>query len=75
MMLMIACVTCQNNSALGGSDAVGWSIFFLLIVILAMVGLVAFFMVRLAIRAKKCSREEELSLLAEHSLSHQNQSF
>jgi hypothetical protein len=40
-----------------------------------MVGLVAFFMVRLAIRAKKCSREEELSLLAEHSLSHQNQSF
>jgi len=74
-MPMIACVTCQNNSALGGSDAVGWSIFFLLIVILAMVGLVAFFMVRLAIKAKKCSREEELSMLAEHSLPNQNQSF
>jgi len=75
MMLMIACVTCQSNSALGGTDAVGWSIFFLLIVILAMVGLVSFFMVRLAIRAKKYAHEEDQSLLSEHSLPHQNQPF
>lgn len=58
-MIPIACVTCQANSALGGSDAIGWSIFFLLIVILGMVGSVVFFMVRLAIRANREAQLEQ----------------
>jgi preprotein translocase subunit YajC len=36
----------------GGGDAAGWSIFFLLIVILAMIGVVSFFMIRIARREK-----------------------
>jgi hypothetical protein len=66
---MLSCVTCQANSALGGNDAVGWSIFFLLIVILLVAATVVFFMVRLAIRAKKYALEEEAALLAESSVS------
>jgi hypothetical protein len=34
----LACATCQVNTAAAGGDAAGWSIFFLLIVILAMLG-------------------------------------
>lgn len=64
---MLSCVTCQANSALGGNDAVGWSIFFLLIVILLVAASVVFCMVRLALRAKKCAMEEEAALLAESS--------
>jgi large-conductance mechanosensitive channel len=67
---MISCVTCQANSALGGGDAVGWSIFFLLIVILLVAASVVFFMVRLAMRAKKYALEEEAAMLAESSLTH-----
>ena len=37
----------------GGGDAAGWSIFFLLIVILAMLGTVAFFMYRIAKRERE----------------------
>ncbi len=36
----------------GGGDAAGWSIFFLLIVILAMIGGISFFMIRLVRREK-----------------------
>ena len=67
---MLSCVTCQANSALAGSDAVGWSIFFLLVVILTMVSTVVFFIARMAIRAKKYAIEEEAAMLAEHSLTH-----
>lgn len=65
---MLSCVTCQANSALGGSDAVGWSIFFLLVVILLMATAVIFFMVRLALRAKKYAQEEETAMLSESSV-------
>ncbi len=37
----------------GGGEAASWSIFFLLAVILAMMGGIAFFMIRLAIRQKE----------------------
>ena len=37
----------------GGGDAAGWSIFFLLVVIVAMLGGVAFFMFRIARREKR----------------------
>ena len=42
----LACATCQANMASGG-DAAGYSIFFLLIVILAVLGFVIFFMARM----------------------------
>jgi preprotein translocase subunit YajC len=37
----------------GGGDAAGWSIFFLLVVILAMLGGVTFFMFRIARRERE----------------------
>jgi len=37
----------------GGGDAAGWSIFFLLLVILGMLGGIGFFMVRIAQRQKQ----------------------
>ncbi|MBX3741666.1 MAG: hypothetical protein KF712_11790 [Akkermansiaceae bacterium] len=48
MMLQspLACATCQANMAAGG-DAAGYSIFFLLIVILAVLGGVIFCMARM----------------------------
>lgn len=49
----IACSTCRVNMIEGGRDAAGWSIFFLLVVILAMLGGVAFFMLRIARREKQ----------------------
>jgi hypothetical protein len=65
MTSFLSCVTCQANSSLGGSDAVGWSIFFLLIVILMVMATVVFFMVRMAMRAKKFAMEEEAALLSQ----------
>lgn len=37
----------------GGGDAAGWSIFFLLVVILSMLSSIAFFMIRVARREKE----------------------
>lgn len=37
----------------GGSDAAGWSIFFLLVMILTMLGGIAFFMLRIARRERE----------------------
>ena len=37
----------------GGGDAAGWSIFFLLFVILAMLGGIGFFMIRIARRQRE----------------------
>jgi hypothetical protein len=44
---LIACSTCRVNFSEGGGDAAGYSIFTLLIVILAVLGGVGFFMTRL----------------------------
>ena len=49
-MQLLACATCQVNMAVGGGDAAGWSIFFMLIVILAVLSGVVFVLVRMARR-------------------------
>lgn len=49
----LACSTCRVTMIDGGGDAAGWSIFFLLIVIVALLGGIGFFMVRLARREKQ----------------------
>jgi sugar phosphate permease len=50
---LIACSTCRTTMIAGGSDAAGWSIFFLLVIILAMLGGIAFFMLRIARRERE----------------------
>ena len=49
----LACSTCRVSMIEGGGDAAGWSIFFLLVVIVAMLGTIAFFMFRIARREKE----------------------
>lgn len=49
---MLACSTCRVSMIEGGGDAAGWSIFFLLVVILAMLSSIGVFMFRLAQREK-----------------------
>lgn len=49
----LACSTCRVTMVEGGGNAAGWSIFFLLIVILAMLGGIAFFMIRIARRERE----------------------
>jgi hypothetical protein len=49
----IACSTCRVSMVEGGGDAAGWSIFFLLVVILGMMAGIAFFMFRIARREKE----------------------
>lgn len=51
--IFIACSTCRNSMVTGGGDAAGWSIFFLLVVILGMLGGIGFFMFRIAKREKE----------------------
>lgn len=51
-MLQLACSTCRANVE-GSGEAASWSIFFLLVVILAMLGGIGFFMVRIALREKR----------------------
>jgi hypothetical protein len=46
---LLACSTCSATFGASG-DSIGYSIFFLLLVILAVLGGVAFFMIRLARR-------------------------
>jgi hypothetical protein len=50
---LLACSTCRVSMIEGGGDAAGWSIFFLLVVILAMLGGVAFCMFRIARRERE----------------------
>ena len=50
---IIACSTCRVSMVEGGGDAAGWSIFFLLVVILAMLGGITFFMFRIARRERE----------------------
>lgn len=52
-LLQLACSTCRVTMVKGGGDAAGWSIFFLLVVILAMLGGIAFFMFRIARRERE----------------------
>ena len=47
---LLACATCANNFKDGGADAAGWSILFMLGVIVAMLVGVSFFMIRLVRR-------------------------
>lgn len=54
MNTLIACTTCANNFVDGnGPNAAGWSIMFLLVVILGMLGMIGFFMVRIARREQE----------------------
>ncbi len=48
----LACATCRDTMIAGGGDAAGWSIFFLLGVVLAMLGGIGYFMAYLARREK-----------------------
>jgi hypothetical protein len=50
---ILACSTCRVTMVEGGGDAAGWSIFFLLGVILAMLSGVGFFMFRIARRERE----------------------
>ncbi|MBC8126921.1 MAG: hypothetical protein H8M99_07230 [Gloeobacteraceae cyanobacterium ES-bin-144] len=50
---LLACSTCRVNMVEGGGDAAGWSIFFLLFVILAMLGTIGVFMIRIVRRGKE----------------------
>lgn len=52
-ILQLACSTCRVSMIEGGGDAASWSIFALLVVILAMLGGIAFFMFRIARREKE----------------------
>lgn len=49
----LACSTCRVTMVEGGGDAAGWSIFFLLGVIITMLGGISFFMFRIALREKE----------------------
>jgi hypothetical protein len=48
----LACSTCRVTMIDGGGDAAGWSIFFLLVVIVAMLIGVGYFMIRIVRREK-----------------------
>ncbi len=52
-MFQLACSTCRVSMVEGGGDAAGWSIFFLLVVIVAMLSGIAFFMFRIARRERE----------------------
>jgi hypothetical protein len=56
---LTACSTCRVSMIEGGGDAAGYSIFALLIVVLAVLGGVGFFMVRL-IRRENDNLDPEL---------------
>lgn len=58
--LFIACGTCRETMLAGGGDAAGWSIFSLLFVILAMLGAIVFFMIRIS-RHEKLHFDPSLS--------------
>ena len=51
--LPLACSTCRATMVEGGGDAAGWSIFFLLVVIVSMLCGIAFFMIRIARRERE----------------------
>ena len=50
---ILSCATCRITMIEGGGDEAGWSIFALLVIILAMMSTVAFFMVKIARREQQ----------------------
>jgi hypothetical protein len=52
-LTLIACATCRITMIEGGGDEAGWSIFALLVVILAMMTTVAYFMVKIVRRERE----------------------
>ena len=60
MTPFLACATCRDTMIVGGGDAAGWSIFFLLGVVLAMLAGVGFFMVCM-VRREKANFDPTLS--------------
>jgi hypothetical protein len=50
---ILACSTCRVTMVAGGGDAAGWSIFALLVVVLTVLGGVAFFMFRIVRRERE----------------------
>ncbi len=50
---LLACSTCRVTMVAGGGDAAGWSIFFLLVVIVGMMAGIGFFMFRIARRERE----------------------
>lgn len=50
---LLACSTCRITMIEGGGDEAGWSIFALLVVILAMMSACGWFMVKIARREKQ----------------------
>ena len=52
-VLNLACSTCRVTMVEAGGDAAGWSIFTLLVIIVAMLGGVVFFMFRIARRERE----------------------
>lgn len=50
--IFLSCSTCRVSMIEGGGDAAGWSIFFLLVVILGMLAGIGFFMFRIAKRER-----------------------
>jgi len=53
MYSLIACATCSLNNSNDTTSAASWSIFFLLGVILPVLGTVVFFLVRMARRSEE----------------------
>ncbi len=53
MFQTLACSTCRVTMIAGGGEAAGWSIFFLLVVVLGMLAGIGVFMVHLARLEKK----------------------
>lgn len=48
--LILACPTCANNFSEAGGNAAGWAIMFMVVVVVAMLSTIGFFMVRIAKR-------------------------
>jgi hypothetical protein len=53
MNLFLSCSTCRVTMIEGGSDAAGWSIFFLLVVIVTLLSGIAYFMFKIARRERE----------------------
>lgn len=52
MTNFLSCSTCRTSMVVGGGDAAGWSIFFLLFIILGVMGGIGVCMFRIAKRQK-----------------------
>lgn len=55
---ILACATCANNFRDDATNAAGWSIFFMLVVIIPLLAVVVFYMIRLARRSEQSLEQE-----------------